>query len=206
MKKTKVLSLLLLLVPLCASVGRSQSDAEQLSTTAKEFFHGWLVNRKTESALKYLSSKPVLGTCMTPKSLEKKTNLTRGDIQGVFRNALDVTLQKISPEKKVEDLITGSNADFMSGVSWANEVKHPFQKYYTIYSLKPLDDVKDNGFVCKFDERKSLLKTVSSPNVYYLFTRIKVQKKYQPFVLITLWVKEKNEWRILTFSVTTDDN
>ena len=184
----------------------AQSAPKQFSSTVEAFFKTWLLNHNVEAAAsQYLASNPVLGNCMIPKKLEGRKKLSRAQILRVWRKAIEVSLRKFNRGQKLSDFITSKDADMISDDAGI-KLTHPASALFVVYKLKPFDDVKDNGFVCKFDERRSFLTQVSQPNLFYVLTRFKFQQKYQDFILITVWKKQSGRWRILTFSVTTDDS
>jgi len=202
-KRTDVILAALICVFGCYSVS-GQSHIQNLSTAAKEFFTLWLVDKKIDSATKYLAREPLLGKCITPTRFEKKEYLTRKQIRTVFRELMEITIKKQSAGGDLADFVTSKGTYLISNTD-GTRVVHSANYYFTIYTLKPLDPMK-NGYVCKFDERSAFLNVISQPGLYYVFTRFKFSKPYPEYVLTTVWKKEGTNWRILTFSAISDDD
>jgi hypothetical protein len=187
----------------CASNVTAQDKKKDLAVTAKEFFTVWLLKRDVEKALKFVSPNAVIGSCMTPKHLEAKKTITRAEILGVFRQLLG-NREQIPLAVNLDQLIGSHDTDLFSDETII-PVTHSLDKYFRIFTLKPLADPLDNGYVCKFDERISFRKVVARPDVHYLITRIKPVENCPSVILTTLWAKEGDVWRILTMDTSTDD-
>ena len=84
------MSLLMLSIITGCLAGRANpSDGkEDLAATAKRFLTSWLLRRNEDEALRFVSTHPILGSCMIPESLAGKSLLSRGEIFDVFRKVL----------------------------------------------------------------------------------------------------------------------
>jgi hypothetical protein len=180
-----------------ANVADSKED---LALTAERFLTSWLLKRDEGTALKYVATNPILGSCMTPESLERKKRLSRADIAQVFRKALSWTLVRTREAPTLADALdsTPSVPRSDSNVTFFD---HSMPQYFQIFRLKPTADPSDIAYICKFDERQSFRAAVARPSVYYLFAKVRGKASRPALRVETLWVKEKGRWRILTMSI-----
>jgi len=151
MKLLGILSLLIvsLLSISAAESPRPSSDEEALAVTAKGFFTTWLLHRNAEEAIKYVSARPILGSCMTPEHLNKKKSLAREDVLNIFRKVFATTLGRTSKAQNLSVLVDSSG-----GISSEDGnvifARHPMEQYFQIFRLKPVKDPSDIAYICKF--------------------------------------------------------
>ena len=180
--------------------GQVPDTNEDLAVSARGFLTSWLLRRNGSEALKYLAKNPILGSCMTPQSLEGKRRPSRSDISNVLRLAMSSSLTRTVEAQTLDDLLD-SNPIIPSNDVNVTFVSHSMPKYFQIFRLKSGTNPSNIAYICKFDERPSFREAVARPNVYYVFTKVRGKTSFPSLAVGLLWVKEKGRWRILTMSI-----
>lgn len=180
------------------------SDAkEDLAVAAKRFLTSWLLQRNEDQALRFVSTHPILGSCMTPESLAGKKRLSRGEISDVFRKVLNSTLARTEEARTLEELLDPSPSIPLSDKN-VTFVRHSMPKYFQIFQLKSVNNPSDIAYICKFDESQSFRAAVARPSVHFLFTKVRGKASHPTLTVELLWVKENAGWRILTMSIAEE--
>jgi len=206
MKKIRVICFIVLLF-LCGNNIEAQtpSTEQDIAISAEEFFSVWLVQRDVNKALNFLSPNAILGSCMLPEHLEKKAYISKKELRSAFRLILTDTIRYTNKNRKLNELISSEGTDLFSEETII-PVKHHAEQLFRIFTLKPLENASDVKYVCKFDDRKTFRDKVATPNVHYVVSKLTLKEKTPPIVVITLWVQEKDGWRILTMDLSTNED
>lgn len=202
MRKLVLVSIVVLFLGATTSTRAQSSSSDNLSFVVLDFYEAWLGTRNVSKASSFISSRPILPSCMTPPG---KGMISGNEAHTLIKKMLTVTLKKVENGAKVRDIITGEKASLISD-DVAEPIKHVNDSLFSMFLLKGFDDISDNGFVCKFEEDSAFLAAVSSADVRYVYSRMNFRKEFQPFTLLTVWKKENEKWKILTISVATDDD
>lgn len=173
---------------------------EDLAVTARGFLTSWLLRRDEREALRYLATNPILGSCMTPQSLERKNRLSRSDISNVLRKAMSSSLARTVEARTLDELLDSNPSIPLNDMN-VTFVSHSMPRYFQIFRLKSVTNPSDIAYICKFDERPSFRVAVARPTVYYVFTMVRGKASFPALAVEMLWVKQKGRWRILTMSI-----
>ena len=198
-----ILIILSILDIAAAKSARPSSKEEELAGTARDFFTTWLLRRDIHGAMKFISTNPILGSCMTPDRLDEKGSLSRADVLAVFRDVLTHTL-KVTPKAKTLSKVVNSSGGIPSDDSNVILARHRLERYFQIFTLKPVEDPTRILYICKFDKRRSFREAVARPNVYYVVATVTRNSRYEPIDFEILWIKQGSNWRILTISALED--
>ncbi len=209
--------LISILTLLCSSIvgadsRKASEDEIKLTRTIEQFFTDWLVKRDPEAAIKYVSSKAILCKNVIPDEFKSKDKLSQEDINHIFKQVFTLTLKHSQPSDKLANSISSSK-DFAVDTDNTISIEHPNRKLFELFLLNITKGktAQDFGFICKFDESPSFRQAVGQPTSYYVMTKIQflpdiISEAYPdnkfPFEMV--WVKEGNDWHILTFASIED--
>ncbi len=192
---------LLLLSPRIVQAQLPRPDSK-LPITVKDFLTTWLINRDLPSALRFVSSNAIAGSCIIPERLANKKKLSKHEVLSIFREMLDPT---DSPRwSKLDDVATSVGADLLGGAETISFGKE-WQSYFHIYRLRSNSEASNTAFVCKFDDRESFRHKVAEAHVRYVITRLK-SGRGPSLIFTSLWIPEKGNWRILTMEIGSDED
>jgi hypothetical protein len=173
----------------------SRSTSAQLLETAKDFMTNWLIKRDYKTAKAYISSDPILGICALPQNLSDNKMISSHD----YKQAIEWMLKTISEEAPVSDSLDKIVERLEITPSEDQDIakNEPFE----LFSIK--QDYKTATMICKFDQNPHFRKAFKSPDVWYMYFRIKHPKR-RDFSWVIAWEKEREEWRILSIGPLED--
>ncbi len=176
---------------------------EDLALTVNKFFSDWLVQRNVKAASDYIASTPILGTCMMPEADKEKPIITRDAVIVILNQVFVSALEAVTKRQRLSEAIVSPE---MVSAKDGNIVliDHSMKMLFQLFRLKIGNKAENIRYICKFDERKSFRERVARPDVYYVISEVKVERKSHGVKLETLWVKEKKNWRLLTMAVAED--
>ena len=155
----------------------------------------WLVKRNVDTAMRYVSARPVLGKCARSPALTGKKRVSPEEYKvGVEWILVQVT-KWARPGRTLADVIQPM------------EITPPMEQNiargepFVLFSLAYIFD--DAAFICKFDDDVEFPRAFASPNVWYLVFKLKVpESPYLSFILA--WRKEGEEWRLFSLGPLED--
>lgn len=202
----------LLFIPMAKADSRKASEDEiKLTKTIETFFTDWLIKRDVQKAMSYVSSKAIFSKTALPDEFQSKDKLSQGDVNEVFERIFRQILEYSQLSDKLETSIS-SSYDFLATTDDVTSVEHTKRKLFELFVLNITKEktAQDFAFICKFDETPEFREAVGKPTCYYVMTDVRfssavvaeVQVDKFPFEMV--WIKEANDWRILTIAAIDD--
>jgi hypothetical protein len=206
-----LLSILLSSSVVSADSRKASKDELKLTQTIERFFTDWLIKRDVAATMKYVSPNAILSEKGLPETFKSKETLSKEDINKLFELMFSLTLQYVDKNKILANSINSSYS-FMEKSDQIS-IKHPKRKLFELFllNIKEGQTAQDFAFICKFDETPAFREAVGKPNAYYVMTNIRFSPDLvakidliDKFPFEMVWIKEGNEWHILTIAAIED--
>jgi hypothetical protein len=213
----KIVIMVFVLVLLSSSIVGADSrkpseDETKLAKTIEQFFTDLLIKRDIEAIMKYVSPSAILCNRSLPSELRDKKQLFKEDIHPLFQTFFSNLVQATRESKNLTDAVS-SSYDFVAITDDVISIEHAERKLFELFVLNIAEGktAQNFGFICKFDETPAFREAVGKPTSYYVMTDLKLSpdvvaetKSLDKFPFEMVWVKEGNDWRILTIGVIED--
>ncbi len=203
-----VVLLMLLSSTLVKADSRNASEDEiKLAQTINHFFYDWLAKRDVKATMGYVSSKATLSKKYFPEEFKSDNDFTKEKIFQLFQQFFTNMLNAAKTGENLTELINSSYG-FMAENDSVISIKHSDRQLFELFvlNIKEGKTAQDFGFIYKFDETPSFREAVGQANCYYVMTNVKLSKlasevdSQNKFPFEMVWVKEGNDWHILTFA------
>lgn len=207
-----VFILALLFTPMAKADSRKVSEDEiKLTETIKAFFTHWLIKRDVQRAMRYVSSRAIFSKTALPNEFKSKDKLSQKDISKIFGQTFSQTLKYSQSSDKLGTSISSSYG-FMAKNDSVISIEHLERKLFELFvlNIKEGDTAQNFAFICKFDETPTFREAVGKPTCYYVMTDVRfsssvaTEAQVDKFPFEMVWIKENNDWRILTIGTIED--